>query len=125
MRNLFLALIVSFAALGAASCSTLFSPLQDPAGIGCTKEETNECRVLIAARIVDSLNVTIGEQLDAGIISAAEARRLRSLTKAAEDAVKAARAVLPLENATTVERIATLNALLVQLLREQIAKQGV
>lgn len=105
-----------------AGCSLL----QDPAKIeGALPSEANELRVIQAALVVKTANQTIGQQLDAKVLSVQDAVRLRALTKKAEDAVSAARVALPLEDGTTAEKIAAVNVILIQLLREQVIRQGV
>lgn len=123
MRRFFAAFAIAAMALGGAACSSL-PGFQDPAEWGCSPSETNECRVVAAALLVKASNQTIAQQLTAGAITVSEASRLRGLTKKAEDAVVAARAVLPLENGTTVDRLNTLTAILRQLLREQVIRTG-
>lgn len=122
MRGLAIAFALIAVPLGTAGCNLL----QDPATIeGALPSEANELRVIQAALVVKTANQTIGQQLDAGLISPGEASRLRGLTKQAETALAAAREVLPLEDGTTAERIAAVNVILIRLLREQVIKQGV
>lgn len=121
--KLMICLVLTALPVGALeACSTL----QDPAKIeGALPSEANELRVIQAALIVKAANATVAQQLDAKVISVSDAVRLRALTKRAEDAVAAARVALPLENGTTADRIAAVNVILIQLLREQVIKQGV
>lgn len=118
-RTAFLAVLL-LAAPVMAACAVIPSP----AAMGCTQDEANECRVVAAAMLVKAANITIGEQLDRGVVTVAEASRLRGLTRQAESALAAARVALPLENGTTAARIAALDAILLQILREQVIKAG-
>lgn len=118
------AAIMAAPMLALAGCAGIFSPIADPASVGCTQPEANACRVISAALIVKAANITIGEQLDKGLVSVDEAKRLRGLTLKAEAALDAARAVLPLGGGAVADRLAALDALLVQLLAEQAIKRG-
>ncbi len=123
MRHMRLALLGALLAFAPLAACNVFP---DPAKVeGALPGEANELRIIQAALVVKAANVTIGQQLDAHVVSVAEATRLRGLTKKAEDAIASARTVLPLENGTTADRIAAVNAILIQLLREQVIKQGV
>lgn len=121
MRTVLVACLV-LGGLSAAACSSLV----DPAKVeGALPGEANQLRIIQAALVVKAANTTISQQLQLNVITVPEAVRLRALTKQAEAAVVAARDALPLANGTTTERIAALNALLLQLLREQVIKAGV
>jgi hypothetical protein len=111
------AALVAMSALGGCQ---VFSPIADPASVGCTEDEANECRVIAAALIVKAANLTIGESLDRSVITVQEAARLRGITRQAEAALLQARQALPFEDATTDARLAALEAILSQLLAERI-----
>lgn len=119
-REAFLALMLMVLPTVAVACDTL----TNPASVGCSPDEATECRLTSAALIVKAANVTIGQQLDAGAVTVSEATRLRGLTKQAELAIDAAVSVAPLENATTLERVQAVNRILIQILREQVIRQG-
>lgn len=119
--SLALALTLAVGVLGTAGCTIL----QDPAKVeGALPSEANELRVIQGALVVKAANDTIVQQLKAGLITTAEATRLRGVTKQAEAAVAAARLALPLENGDTTARITALNQILLTLLREQVIKAG-
>lgn len=115
--------IVLAAALVVAlpACSHIFAT---PTQLGCAQEEALECSVLQASATVKAAAVTVGEQLDAGLITPAEARRLTTLVQQARDAVVAAEVAVPLADGTLEQKLAALNAALLALLREQIIKEG-
>lgn len=124
MRHVLAGIVLLSLALTASACQ-LFSPISDPSSVGCTQAEENECRVVAAALIVKAANVTIGQELDRGTITTAEAVRLRSITRRAEDALAEVRKYLPLEDATFDQRLAALEGVLLELLTEQILSPGV
>lgn len=110
-------------AMPVAGCA-IFEPLATPSAIGCTKVEETACRLVVAGHLIKSANATIVSEVTRGTLTSAEAERIRGLTRKAEEALAQARAVAPLANATTAERLAALEALLVQLLNEQLMKAG-
>lgn len=123
MRILIAALALLAAPLTLSACDT-FGAVRDPAAIGCTKAEANACRLVIAAHVLKSAAITVGEQLDRGLVTPAEAQRLLNIVKDGRDALAQARAALPLANGTTEERMAALELILTQLLAEQLIKAG-
>ena len=124
MRHVLAGILLLSLALTASACQ-LFSPIADPSSVGCTKAEESECRVVAAALIVKAANVTIGQEMDRGTITPAEALRLRSITRRAEDALAEVRKYLPLEDATFDQRLEALEGVLLELLTEQILSPGV
>lgn len=123
MRKALIAFALLSAALTASACQ-LFSPIQDPASVGCSAEEANECRVAAAALIIKASDATISEALDRNLVTPAEARRLHNLTGAGLTALAQARAALPLTDGSFEQRMAALEAILTQLLAEQLIQNG-
>lgn len=128
MRKFLLYCLAAIAIGGAtvqlSACNTI-TGVVNPTELGCTPDEANECRFVVAAALVESANVSIRESLQSGAITADEAARLRAITLKGEEALALAKEALPLENATTTERLLALNRIVIQLLREQVVKQGV
>lgn len=114
-----LALILAPLALMVA-CDTIPSPAQ----MGCSREESTACKLVAAGLILNGAAQAVERELDRATISPAEATRIIGLVEKGRDALVAARAVATLENATTVERLAALDAILAQILREQLIKAG-
>lgn len=112
--------LIAVACIALAGCQIFPTPAQ----LGCTQEEALECSVLQASATVKAAAVTVGEQLDAQLVTPAEARRLTDLIKQARDAVTAAETAIPLADGTLPDRLKALNAALLALLREQVIKEG-
>lgn len=104
-----------------AGCQSI---LATPAQLGCTQEEATECAILQASATVKAAAVTVGEQLDAGLITPAEARRLTTVVQKARDAVVAAETAVPLVDGSLEDKLKALDAALLALLREQVIKEG-
>jgi hypothetical protein len=96
--------------------------IPSPAAMGCSKAESNACRLVAAGFMIQGANQAIGEQFDRGVITQAEALKLRAVTKRATDALVLAREAVAIAAADRDTQLAALDAVLFELLQAQLAR---
>lgn len=118
MRTFILA-AAAFALLATPAC-TLF---QDPANIaGVTKEEANEVRLIKASLTVSGAYAVLGQQLDKGLVTKAEATRIKTEIDKVGEAVKVAATALEIGDGTAEQKLLYLQNLVDALARERLLK---
>lgn len=120
-RLIFAAALIA-APMSAAGCSLLSA--NDPSTVvGALPSEQTELQIIRADLIVRAANATIAEQLTRGTITADQAARAKAITDKAHAAVKLAADAAAIEDATLAERLALLDQLILDVLRQQAAAQ--
>lgn len=116
------AILLSVAALGLLAVPAC-SYFQDPANIaGATKEEANELRVIKAQLTVTGAYTVLGQQIDKGLVTQAEAIRIKRVIDNAKTAADVAEQAVATEDASTDAKLALLQNFLDALAREHILK---
>lgn len=117
------AFFLSVAALGLLAAPAGCHLLTDPANIeGALPAEANELRVIKASLTVTGAYSVLSSQLDKGLVTPAEARRIKTEIDKARDAVKVAAQAVEIGDMTTDAKLLALQSLLDALAREAILK---
>lgn len=119
MNKALLLTVAAFALLAAPACSLLKDPAQTE---GALPSEANELRVIKAHLTVAGAYSVLGQQIEKGLVTQPEARRIKASIDKANAAADAAEQAVALEDATADVKLSVLQNLLDGLAREAILK---